>query len=273
MFLAGEQRAGGGEREPASGERGRSFVGFPLPAPRLPLALQVAHNVRIRTFRMSPKTTLSVMLFVLSVAYHKQPSMTRENQQYDVVQEGQTTGASSTINAPGETPPPVTTTAADTTTNFTLPTGQTAVASPNSLGGTLPPTDSSMPSATPGLYVPAPANVPPGTIQIRRHNPQQPTYIPQQQQPYVTPSEGRRPIPRTAPVVPQPAPTRPPESEQPTTTTQPPPDSTDTAAATDTSSSSTSTSTVGDKKKQTRPKTDTAPPPPPPTTTDTVGRQ
>jgi hypothetical protein len=47
----------------------------------------------------------------------------RTQQQYDVVQEGQTTSATSTIDAPGEVRPPIATaTNTDTTGSFTLPT-------------------------------------------------------------------------------------------------------------------------------------------------------
>ncbi|HEX9164125.1 MAG TPA: hypothetical protein VF980_20645 [Thermoanaerobaculia bacterium] len=72
-------------------------------------------------------------------------SLKRDQQQYDVVQEGQATSSvTSTINAPGEAvppPAPMTNTNADTTTNFTLP--QVAGASgtagqPGTLAGTLP---------------------------------------------------------------------------------------------------------------------------------------
>jgi hypothetical protein len=47
----------------------------------------------------------------------------RTQQQYDVVQEGQSTSATSTIEAPGEVRPPIATaTNTDTTGSFTLPT-------------------------------------------------------------------------------------------------------------------------------------------------------
>ncbi|HSP13826.1 MAG TPA: hypothetical protein VLV78_03630 [Thermoanaerobaculia bacterium] len=72
-------------------------------------------------------------------------SLQRKDQQnYDVVQEGQASGVTSTINVPGEpTPPPVglTGTNADTTSNFTLPqvaTSTTTTNPPGTLAGTLP---------------------------------------------------------------------------------------------------------------------------------------
>src|SRR5260221_6689840 len=107
---------------------------------------------------MSAKRTAPIallLLLALGPGCHRQKDIQRGQPQYDVVQEGQTSGASSTINAPGEMPPPVsTTTAADTTTNFTLPTGQTAVATPNSPGGTLPPPDGSTTTPAPQLFAP-----------------------------------------------------------------------------------------------------------------------
>lgn len=128
------------------------------------------------------------LLFALGPGCHRQKDMQRGQPQYDVVEEGQTTGASSTINAPGEMPPPSTTTV-DTTTNFTLPTGQTAA----------PTTTSQMtPPQGRGTAVP-------------------------QQQPYVTPSEGIRwsqPHPTTVPAR---TATRPPESDGEHTSTEPPP--------------------------------------------------
>src|SRR5712691_9545272 len=66
----------------------------------------------------------------------------KEQQQYEVVQEGQASGVASTINAPGETiPPPMTGTNADTTSNFTIPqvsTTSTAPTQPGTIAGTLP---------------------------------------------------------------------------------------------------------------------------------------
>jgi hypothetical protein len=102
------------------------------------------------------KNRLEIMILALLLAagcHRGSNSMQREQQNYDVVQEGQTSGASSTISAPGETPPPMTNTSADTTTSFTLapnvstagPNGQ-----PGSLAGTLPTTT----AAPPGMQAP-----------------------------------------------------------------------------------------------------------------------
>ena len=67
-------------------------------------------------------------------------SLQREQQQYDVVQEGQTsTAVTSTINAPGEPAAPMTGTNADTTSNFTLPgvAPGTTSTQPGTIAGTL----------------------------------------------------------------------------------------------------------------------------------------
>jgi hypothetical protein len=76
---------------------------------------------------MYPKI-YSVSLAVLLAACGDRNSGVQKNQQqnYDVVQEGSSTAATSTINSPGDTAPPLTSstitgTNVDTTTNFTLP--------------------------------------------------------------------------------------------------------------------------------------------------------
>ncbi len=87
---------------------------------------------------------LGVAALLLTGCHRSGSSMQREQQQYEVVQEGAASGVTSTINAPGETPPPITNTNADTTTAFAgFGNGNTPVttAQPGSLGGTLPPPD------------------------------------------------------------------------------------------------------------------------------------
>ena len=76
---------------------------------------------------MNPKS-YSVFLAVLLAACGDRNSGVQKNQQqnYDVVQEGTSTGVTSTINSPGDTAPALTSstitgTNVDTTTNFTLP--------------------------------------------------------------------------------------------------------------------------------------------------------
>ncbi|HEX7190241.1 MAG TPA: hypothetical protein VF381_01610 [Thermoanaerobaculia bacterium] len=80
-----------------------------------------------------------------TVACRGNDKAVRKDQQYEVVQEGQASGVTSTINAPGETAavvtPPITGTGADTTTAFNSTPGimSTAGAQAGSLAGTLPP--------------------------------------------------------------------------------------------------------------------------------------
>jgi hypothetical protein len=77
----------------------------------------------------------------------------RTQQQYDVVQEGQTTSATSTIDAPGEVRPPIATaTNTDTTGSFTLPTTTVPPQQPGAMSSGMPP--------------PAPAPRPPAPIVI-----------------------------------------------------------------------------------------------------------
>lgn len=94
-------------------------------------------------------------------------NLARKNQQYDVVQEGTATGVTSTINGPGENPPPVNTkpitgtdASADTTTIFTLPTAtEGAPTGSGTLATTLPAQDSSgrmSTGTTPGMPSPRP---------------------------------------------------------------------------------------------------------------------
>src|SRR6266571_4926775 len=69
------------------------------------------------------------------------PAAQRNQQQYDVIQEGTTSSATSTIDAPGEMRPPIATaTNTDTTGSFTLPTTTAPANMPGGpVGGVLPP--------------------------------------------------------------------------------------------------------------------------------------
>lgn len=184
--------------------------------------------------------------------------LNRRSQQYDVVQEGSASGVTSTINGPGEPPPvnpkPITGTgaAADTTTNFTLPTPQPGMPQqPDSLAGTLPPPDVS------------------GRIGT---TPPQPPHRAPQPQPRVTPRPSE-PAPDDTP----PSRQAPPPTAEPSrgTSTQPPATDTLTTTAPPTSTT-TDTSQPPQDNRQQRPNelppaSSTQPPPPPPTTTDTRG--
>ena len=91
------------------------------------------------------KSTLApiLMLGMLLAACGGSDVKRKDQQKYDVVEEGSATGVSSTISGPGETQPPavstpLTATNADTTTNFTIPTA-TATTTMPPLTTTIPP--------------------------------------------------------------------------------------------------------------------------------------
>src|SRR5437867_2368465 len=120
----------------------------------------LAHNVRPIRVAMNPKTLLVLALVAMAVACGRNSSVQRsQQQQYDVVQEGSADGVTSTINAPGETAAPLTSstitdTNVDTTTNFTLPNTATTTSTdqPGTIASTLPQSSSvAMPS---GYYPP-----------------------------------------------------------------------------------------------------------------------
>src|SRR3954463_11171648 len=77
---------------------------------------------------MIRKIPILAALALLIFGCGRSGKMQRDQKQYEVVQEGSASGVTSTINAPGETKPPVTETNVDTTTAFTIPTN------PNPLG-------------------------------------------------------------------------------------------------------------------------------------------
>jgi hypothetical protein len=183
---------------------------------------------------MKKQFAIGLAALVLAAACHRGSStMQREQKSYAVVSEGQASGVSSTINAPGETPPPMTNTSADTTSNFTLAPNldTTGTVPPGSLAGTLPVTTTAPPAVRPTAPPPPPRIV--TTTQ-----PQQPSRI------VITNTNPQTEFPPPPKKAKQPA---------------PPPAQTDTTATTTTEQTDT-TSTD-----------DNPPPPPPPTQTDTRG--
>lgn len=200
---------------------------------------------------MKIKRLLLTAAVLATLACHGSDSKAvRKDQQYDVVQEGETSGASSTINAPGEAPPvagaPLTGTGADTTTNFnsTPAVMSTAGAPAGTLAGTLPPP---MPGGSSAVPVPRDPNAP-----APRQMTSSSTVIPTPPLPRRMPAQTTQPKQR-------------PEMPPPATTTD---DQTTTSSDT-TDSTSTSTQPPPDKKKsdEKSEKTDTTstePPPPPP---------
>ena len=111
---------------------------------------------------MSPKIPLIFLAVLLAACRGGNSGVQKSQQQnYDVVQEGSASGVTSTINSPGDTAPPLTSstitgTNVDTTTNFTLPntvTTATTTDQAGSIASTLPQNSGSMPS---GYYPPRP---------------------------------------------------------------------------------------------------------------------
>jgi len=99
---------------------------------------------------MTRKIGTLAALALLVFGCSRSGKMQRDQKQYDVVQEGSASGVTSTINAPGETKPPVTDTSLDTTTAFTIPTN------PNPLGNDTAGTAMSGSAPTPApIWIPA----------------------------------------------------------------------------------------------------------------------
>lgn len=182
---------------------------------------------------------LAACLALAACKDKKQDNLQREQQQYNVVQEGSANGVTGTLNAPGETATTTDTTTAyqgmtatnaDTTTAFTLPGAAPGSAptstQPGSLGSTLP----SSSTGNFGSYQqPPPRRTAPRRVE---------------QQPRTDTSTTEQHASRS--------PEQPPRTDTTSTTEGPPQTQTDT------------------RGNQPAPQPQT-PPPPPPTTTDTRG--
>ena len=165
---------------------------------------------------MKKQIGIGLAAMVLAAACHRGAStMQREQKNYDVVSEGQASGVTSTINAPGETPPPLTNTSADTTSNFTLaPNVDTTGTVPQgTIAGTLPSTMPATAPPPPRMTAPPP---PPPRI-VTSTQPQEPSRI------IITNTNPQTELP------PPPKKKKPPEQ----TETAPPPEQTDTTATED----------------------------------------
>lgn len=147
---------------------------------------------------------------LLAAACNRGNELQRDQQQYDVVQEGAGGAVTSTIHAPGEVMPPLTNTNADTTTEFMLPNitdpSQTA-APPGSLAETFPTESATPPPRTTPRPAPAPQPAP--------QPPPPTTYEPQ--------PEPQPPPPTTTTVEPQPEEPEPEPEQQPEPQPPPPP--------------------------------------------------
>ena len=89
---------------------------------------------------MTRKTASFLLFAALVLGCGRSQTAQRNDPNYQVVQEGQASGVTSTISGPGETPPPMTNTSADTTTNFTLPDNPAPLGTqPATVAGAYPP--------------------------------------------------------------------------------------------------------------------------------------
>src|SRR6185369_6958944 len=178
---------------------------------------------------MENKVKVALLAMVLSAAacHRGSSTMQRNQKNYDVVSEGQASGVTSTINAPGEATPPMTNTSADTTSNFTLSPNvdTTGTAAPGTIAGTMPVTAPGMP-AQPRITTAPPPPMTSGSsgsgsqsrivitnTEPRRH--EQPAPPPQNTQPQPPPpsSDPTSTTPTTAPP-------QPPQTDTTTTTTE-----------------------------------------------------
>src|SRR5437879_11093845 len=93
---------------------------------------------------MRPKKSVLILLMLVAGSCGRQSKMQRDQQNFDVVQEGSSTAASAPLTDQTAPPPPttsaITNTNADTTTAFTLPQTATATttAPPGTIAGSLP---------------------------------------------------------------------------------------------------------------------------------------
>lgn len=148
----------------------------------------------------------------------------RKEAQYETVEEGQAAGVTSTINAPGETIPPMTGTNADTTSAFTInPAVASNATPPGTLAGTLP----TQPYGGAGYIPPTPNAGAPAQTSIPRpmtSASSQPTYIPapQRSEEAVPTSTQAEPV-NTAIAAPPTDTVTPPPPPQTQTDTAPPP--------------------------------------------------
>jgi hypothetical protein len=207
-------------------------------------------KVAIEISQMTQKIATLACIGFLVFGCSRSAKVQRSQQDYQTVQEGSASGVTSTINAPGETTPPLTNTNVDTTTNFTLPNNPNPLGS-DTAGGSMA---SAIPSGAPGMPPaarprPAPvANAPVVTDTVGSTTPA----MPRQRAPQPQPSRNRQ------------------QTDTAATDTAAPPPPTDTAM-TDTSSADTKQKKQDGRNKDNSDQSDQPPPPPPPTATDTRG--
>jgi hypothetical protein len=224
------------------------------PEEAVPAELAVSNSrlaQKVRSFQHGSAMTgalrvaaVVAMLATLAACHKKTDDITRNQQQYDVVNESAGGTVSSTVGAPGEASTAttataqtttVTATSLDTTTSFTVggvtSTGTNATATDGSLAGTLPPIAGAPAADRPRSAPPSRdssrartrSDRPPRETDDRAGTTSSSSTI------ATTPRETQAPPPETATRAPEPPP-RPPDAETPATDTRPP--------ATDTTSTS-----------------------------------
>ena len=135
---------------------------------------------------MKNKLIVALTLAAWLTACGRNDARSSKNQQeYEVVQEGAASGVTSTIQGPGETVPPITNTNADTTTAFAFNPGTvtSTTPAPGTVAGTLPPP---LPPPMISNTRPVPAAPPPPVVAHPRPQPAPP---PTQTEPPPEPAE------------------------------------------------------------------------------------
>jgi outer membrane biosynthesis protein TonB len=183
----------------------------------------LAHKVRLPPDKVMSKTRVVFVAVLLAACGGDEAELRRDQQDYEVVQEGAGGPVTSTVGAPGEVMPPLTGTNADTTSAFTLPTATgTTTTFDSTPGGSLADTLPRDPvPTTPRRTSPTPRPAPTPTPA--------PTPVPEPQ-PAEAPREDPQPTPQ--PVEEPEEEQRPPVEEPPP---PPPPPTTTTSSTTDTS--------------------------------------
>jgi hypothetical protein len=118
---------------------------------------------------MKSTTQILLVAAVFTLASCRDSSnLSKQQQQYDVVQEGVAGSGSNAALTAGGTVPPMTGTAADTTTDFQLPVATgTATPQPGTIAGTLPPPNIGT-NVTPGYQPPPQPGYTPAAAQPQR---------------------------------------------------------------------------------------------------------
>ncbi len=190
---------------------------------------------------MKTRLIFPTLVVVLAAACGGDDGVAKADQKnFEVVQEGSASGVTSTIQGPGESLPPITSTNADTTTAFTIDPNAAVAAPPPStavVGGGLPPmtAPTPIPSATPERRTTPPQNTPRPNPREMREDPR--PVEPAPPQPTMTAEPTPAPPQEANPVPPQKEQNEdqePESQDEPQEDPPPPPTTTDTRGPTDT---------------------------------------